>query len=114
MKKIVSPVLCICILGFLACSKKEEPMAATETNESRATYDTTAIDSFSPGAISVDVAQQIRMSSKQYQDSLREVIRLQEEEKKINEALEKEEKKKQEEDKKKAEQEKKASETTTQ
>lgn len=38
----------------------------------------------------MDVARQIRMSSKQYQDSLREAIRLQEE--KINEALEKEEK----------------------
>lgn len=112
MKNIVSFILFICTLSFLACSKKEKPVATTTVDESHATYDTTAIDSFSPGAVSVDVARQIRMSSKQYQDSLREAIRLQEEEKKINEALEKEEKKK-EEEKKKTEQENKTTENKT-
>lgn len=114
MKNFVSFTLCICVLSFLACRKNEEPIAASPSDESRANYDTTAIDSFSSGAISVDVARQIRISSKQYQDSLREAIRLQEEEKKINEALAKEEEKKKDEEKKKAEKEKKEAENTPQ
>ncbi|WP_312079257.1 hypothetical protein [Chryseobacterium sp.] len=109
MKNFIPAILSLSVLGFLACSKKTDASALpTTTDESRATYDTTAIDSFSNGAVSVDVARQIRMSSKQYQDSLREVIRLQEQEKKINEELEKEEKKKKEDEKKNAEKEKKA------
>lgn len=36
--------------------------------------DTTAIDSFGPGATSVNVEEQIRKSSKAYQDSLKAVL----------------------------------------
>ena len=98
------------MFGFLACSKKTDSATLPTTDESRATYDTTAIDSFSTGAVSVDIARQIRMSSKQYQDSLKEVLKLQEQEKKITEELEKEEKKKKDDQKKNAEKDKKTTE----
>jgi hypothetical protein len=48
----------------------------------------------------VDVAEQIRMSSQKYQDSLKEALKILEQEKKIKEELEKENKKEAEEDKK--------------
>lgn len=85
-------------LFTVACSKRE-PVIDT-TQELKLKYDTTAIDSFSPGAISVDVARQIRMSSQKYQDSLKEVLKLQQEEKRITLELEKENKKKAEAEKK--------------
>jgi Mg-chelatase subunit ChlI len=96
------------VLGLLltGCSKKESVNTDT-VQELRPHYDTTAIDSFSDGAISVDIAEQIRKSSVKYQDSVKEALRLQEEEKKLEEELEKENKKKQDEEKKKAEEEKK-------
>ena len=90
----------------MSCSKKE-PADFYPADSPKASYDTTAIDSFSNGAISVDVARQIRMSSKQYQDSLKEALKIQEQEKKLKEELEKENKKKAEEEKKKADEEKK-------
>ena len=43
----------------------------TDVNSSVPPYDTIAIDSFSKGAMSIDVAKKIKMSSVQYQDSLR-------------------------------------------
>lgn len=43
-------------------------------------YDTVAVDSFSAGAMSVDVAEQIRKSSFAYQDSIKKVRKKQEEE----------------------------------
>jgi hypothetical protein len=85
----------------MSCSKKE-PADFYPADSPKASYDTTAIDSFSNGAISVDVARQIRMSSKQYQDSVKEALKLQEQEKKLKEELEKENKKKAEEEKKKS------------
>jgi hypothetical protein len=72
----------------MSCSKKE-PADFYPADSPKASYDTTAIDSFSNGAISVDVARQIRMSSKQYQDSVKEALKLQEQEKKLKEELEK-------------------------
>lgn len=99
---------------FTGCSKKE-PVDRDIAQELHPHYDTTAIDSFSAGATSVDIAEQIRMSSQKYQDSVKEAIRLQEEEKKLKEDLEKENKKKKEEEKKKSEEEKaqqKAAETS--
>ena len=101
MKNLIPALLSFAFLGFLACSKKTDANLATVSDESRATYVTTAIDSFSPSATSVDVVRQIRISSQRYQDSLKEVIKLQEQEKKIAEELEKENKKKAEEEKKK-------------
>lgn len=92
MKKVLAAG-CIIFLFIIACSKHE----ATNTNEIQAVqahYDTTAIDSFSAGATTVDIVRQIRMSSKQYQDSMKEAIRLEQEEKRITAELEKENKKK--------------------
>lgn len=84
---------------IISCSKRE-PVADNNAQELKLHYDTTAIDSFSPGATSVDIARQIRMSSQKYQDSIKEVLKLQEEEKRIKEEVEKENKKKAEAEKK--------------
>lgn len=114
MKNVLFASLILALL-FTGCSKKE-PINTDIAQELKPDYDTTAIDSFSAGATSVDIAEQIRMSSVKYQDSVKEAIRLQEEEKKLKEELEKENKKKQDEEKKKAEEEKKqkkATETST-
>ncbi|WP_294264429.1 hypothetical protein [uncultured Chryseobacterium sp.] len=80
----------------VSCSRKE-PADLYPADNPKADYDTAAIDSFSNGATSIDVVRQIRMSSKQYQDSVKEAIKLQEQEKKLKEELEKENKKKAEE-----------------
>ncbi|CAI8857378.1 hypothetical protein [Chryseobacterium sp. IT-36CA2] len=111
MKNILSAIF-VFILLFTACSKKESPGFGAE-QEVMIKYDTAAVDSFSTGAVSVDVARKIRMSSPQYLDSVKQAKKLQEEENKIKAELEKENKAKQEEEKKKAEAEKKqkASET---
>lgn len=85
--------------SVISCSKKE-PQDLYPADSPKASYDTMAVDSFSTGAISVDVAEQIRMSSRKYQDSVKEALKLQEQEKKIKEELEKESKKKAEEEKK--------------
>lgn len=105
MKNLLSAIF-IFILLFTACSKKESPGFGDE-QEIRMKYDTTAVDSFSTGAVSVDIARKIRMSSPQYLDSVKQAKKLQEEENKIKAELEKENKAKQEEEKKKAEAEKK-------
>ena len=76
-------------------------------------YDTVAIDSFSAGATSVDVARQIRISSLQYQDSLKQIQQKLEEEKllnKVNEEKEKADKKSEDEQKKQEEPKKKTTE----
>lgn len=89
------------LLGALltACSKNK-PVAESSIEVLQPHYDTTAVDSFSDGAVSVDVARQIRMSSQKYQDSLKEVLKRQQEEKRIKEELDKENKKKTEEENK--------------
>jgi hypothetical protein len=88
---------------FISCSKRE-PIHVEADQDMKMHYDTTAIDSFSTGATSVDIVRQIRMSSQKYQDSLKEALKLEKEEKRIKEELEKENKKKLEEEKKKVEQ----------
>ena len=105
MKNLLAAIFVFTIL-FTACSKKESPGFGAE-QEVRVRYDTTAIDSFSTGAISVDIARKIRMSSPQYLDSVKQAKKLQEEENKLKAELEKENKVKQEEEKKKADAEKK-------
>ncbi len=113
MKKLVFLTF-LMIIG-ISCSKKTQ-YTETEAPE-KIWYDTTAIDSFSSGAISVDVARQIRMSSMAYQDSVRKVREQQEIEKalKEKEAKEEAEKKKAEEEKQKKEAEaKKQKETSDQ
>lgn len=81
----------------VSCSKKQVQSIPLSENDSKpAPYDTTAVDSFSAGAVSVDVARQIRMSSKKYidsvkkaKDSMKLVLQIQEEERKKKEAEEK-------------------------
>lgn len=58
------------IMSLCACSKKPAE-ADYPVEDSRPAYDTVAIDSFSTGAASADVAKKIKMSSKTYQDSLK-------------------------------------------
>lgn len=100
MKNFIFGIVCLSITAF-SCSEKPDTSAMAAVDESKAPYDTTAIDSFSSGATSVDVVRQISISSQRYQDSLKAAIKLQEQEKKITEELEKENKKKAEEEKKK-------------
>lgn len=105
MKNLLAAIFVFTIF-FTACSKKESPGFGDE-QEVKITYDTAAVDSFSTGAVSVDIARKIRMSSPQYIDSVKQAKKLQDEENKMKVELEKENKAKQEEEKKKAEAEKK-------
>lgn len=98
MKKVLAAGSIIFVF-LIACSKNE-PANPEQIQTTQAHYDTTAIDSFSAGATSVDIVRKIRMSSQKYQDSLKEAIKTQQEEKRIEAELEKENKKKQEEEKK--------------
>jgi len=76
---------------MINCSKKRQPNYS-ENVMPEAKYDTTAVDSFSQGAMSVDVAERIRMSSQKYRDSVKLVILKQEEERKKKEEQDKLEK----------------------
>lgn len=84
------------ILFLFSCSQKKSEDNLDEDHYVEIAYDTTAIDSFSTGAISVDVAEQIRKSSVAYQDSIRkakiaaEIAKKDLEEKQKLEKLEKE------------------------
>jgi hydroxylamine reductase (hybrid-cluster protein) len=105
MKNLLSAVFIVSLL-LMACSKKETPGFAAE-QEVKMQYDTVAVDSFSAGATSVDIVRKIRMSSQNYQDSIKQAVKLQKEEQKLKEELEKENKKKLEDEKKKTDTEKK-------
>lgn len=105
MKNLLPAIFILTVL-FTACSKKESPGFAAD-QDIKIQYDTTAVDSFSTGAVSVDIARKIRMSSPQYLDSVKQAKKVAEEEKKLKAELEKENKAKLEEDKKKTEAEKK-------
>lgn len=60
------------MMTLYGCGGSENLPAHTGPEENLpAPYDTVAVDSFSAGAISVDIAAQIRMSSQAYQDSLK-------------------------------------------
>lgn len=98
-------------LFFVACSKKE-PADLYPLDSTKPQYDTIAKDSFSNGATSVDIVRQIKMSSQKYQDSIKQALKMQVEEKRIQGELEKENKKKLDEEKKKAEEEKKKQKAT--
>lgn len=105
MKNLLSAVFIISLM-LMACSKRETPGFGAE-REVKMQYDTVAVDSFSAGATSVDIVRQIRMSSQNYQDSIKNAVKLQKEEEKLKKELETENKKKLEEEKKKTEAEKK-------
>lgn len=98
MKKVVAAGGIIYFF-VIACSKPV-PVNTDDIQAVQLDYDTTAVDSFSAGATSVDIVRQIRMSSQKYQDSLKEAIRLEKEEKRITDELEKENKRKSEAEKK--------------
>jgi AAA15 family ATPase/GTPase len=105
MKNLLSALF---IFGLLltACSKKESPGFEAE-QDLKNHYDTTAVDSFSNGAVTVDIARKIKMSSPEYLDSVKQAKKALEEEQKLKAELEKENKKKEEEEKKTADAEKK-------
>lgn len=65
------------LLLIISCGKKEDDKedVVVQENSAIAPYDTIAIDSFSTGAISVNIALQIKISSQQYQDSLKDVLK---------------------------------------
>ena len=92
---IKNTVAALVIVFLFSCSEKKNN-SLDEDNYVELKYDTTAIDSFANGAMSVDVAEQIRTSSVVYQDSIREakiaaeIARKELEEKQKTEALEKE------------------------
>ena len=110
--KNLSAVLFVILLFMAACSKKETHGFEGE-QEVKMNYDTTAVDSFSNGATSIDIVRKIRMSSQKYQDSLVKAKKLQDEETKLKAELEKENKKKLEEEKKKTDAEKKQKEAAS-
>ncbi len=79
MKNLLSAFFVFMIL-FIACSKKESPGFGAE-QEVKMHYDTMAVDSFSNGAVSVDIARKIRMSSPEYLDSVKQAKKIEEEKK---------------------------------
>lgn len=70
MKKFLRILM---VFAVVSCSKKTSVEEGFSKESLAPTYDTLAIDSFSVGATSVDVARQIRLSSQKYQDSLRDI-----------------------------------------
>ena len=80
----------ILILGFLfSCGKESaKQIVVVQENTSIPPYDTIAIDSFSQGATSVDIARKIKMSSLKYQDSLKLIKLKVQEEQVLNKAKE--------------------------
>lgn len=105
MKNLLSAIF-IFGLFLTACSKKESPGFGAE-QDVKIHYDTAAVDSFSNGAVTVDIARKIKMSSPEYLDSVKQAKKALEEEQKLKAELDKENKKKEEEEKKKADAEKK-------
>lgn len=64
------------LLLVISCGQKEtDKEVLVQENSAIAPYDTTAIDSFSTGATSANIALQIKISSQQYQDSLKDVLK---------------------------------------
>jgi len=102
--KIIGWIFPVVMIMLIGCSKKNKNISNTDDVYVEKPYDTIAIDSFSSGAISVNVAERIRMSSQKYRDSVKRVLLKQEEERRqkeekdrlekaAKEALEKEQKK---------------------
>lgn len=64
------------LLLIISCGQKEtDKEVLVQENSAIAPYDTTSIDSFSTGATSANIALQIKISSQQYQDSLKDVLK---------------------------------------
>ncbi|MBH1958828.1 MAG: hypothetical protein I8H68_01825 [Flavobacteriia bacterium] len=85
-------ILLFTTLVILISCGKETAKTVTAVQENRvAPYDTAAVDSFSVGATSVDVARRIRVSSLKYQDSIKKISAQIEEEKILKKAKEEKE-----------------------
>ena len=104
-----NPILFVLFTVLFSCGKDAVQIVPAEKEIATVPYDTTAIDSFSVGATSVDVARQIKISSLKYQDSLKKIAVKVEEDRLLNKAQEEKEKldKKLAEEKKKQEKAKK-------
>lgn len=89
MKNYIFFVLFIILFS---CGKEAVQTVPVEKEIVTVPYDTTAVDSFSVGATSVDVARRIKISSLKYQDSLKKTALRLEEEKLLNKAKEEKEK----------------------
>lgn len=82
-----STSILLILLFLFSCGKKAAKQGfVVEENSSVLPYDTIAIDSFSQGAISVDIARKIKMSSLKFQDSLKQVKLKNEEEQLLKKA----------------------------
>lgn len=68
MKSLKISILSTLLILLSGC--KDDTKRPPERSIPVLRYDTTAIDSFSPGAVSVDIAEKIRRSSKSYLDSV--------------------------------------------
>lgn len=79
MNKIIGIVM---FFAAISCSKNAKTEDSFSKESVAPKYDTVAIDSFSTGATSIDVARKIRISSQKFQDSLRD-IRVKAEQEKI-------------------------------
>ncbi|MBW8362569.1 MAG: hypothetical protein K0M56_10345 [Kaistella sp.] len=98
--------LFVCLIVF-SCGKNNKTETSSFNQEKTVIqYDTVAVDSFSAGAVSVDIAQKIRASSQKYEDSLLQIHQKEEADK-----LQKELSTKEKETKKLAEEKEKAEET---
>lgn len=104
-----NPIFFVLFTVLFSCGKDAVQIVPAEKEIATVPYDTTAIDSFSVGATSVDVARQIKISSLKYQDSLKKIAVKVEEDRLRNKAQEEKEKldKKLAEEKKKQEKAKK-------
>ena len=104
-----NPIFFVLFTVLFSCGKDAVQIVPAEKEIATVPYDTTAIDSFSVGATSVDVARQIKISSLKYQDSLKKIVVKVEEDRLLNKAQEEKEKldKKLAEEKKKQEKAKK-------
>ncbi|WP_332018627.1 hypothetical protein [Kaistella sp.] len=85
-------ILSVFFLSLFSCEKEAVQTVPVEKEIVTVPYDTTAVDSFSVGATSVDVARRIKISSLKYQDSLKKTALKLEEEKLLNKAKEEKEK----------------------
>mgnify|MGYP006056812697 CR=1 FL=1 len=104
-----NPIFFVLFTVLFSCGKDAVQIVPAEKEIATVPYDTIAIDSFSVGATSVDVARQIKISSLKYQDSLKKIAVKVEEDRLLNKAQEEKEKldKKLAEEKKKQEKAKK-------
>ena len=87
-----NPIFFVLFTVLFSCGKDAVQIVPAEKEIATVPYDTTAIDSFSVGATSVDVTRQIKISSLKYQDSLKKTALKLEEEKLLNKAKEEKEK----------------------